>query len=46
MVSLDGMGMGQRGMYPANRSGRLAAAGKILLLFLTQYAGRRNHRPA
>lgn len=33
MVSLDGMGMGQRGMYPANRSGRLAAAGKILLLF-------------
>ena len=43
MVSLDGMGMGQRGMYPANRSGRLAAAGKILLLFLPQYAGRRNH---
>lgn len=42
----DGMGLGPGGVYPGDRGGGPAAAGKILLLFLPQYAGGGDHRPA
>lgn len=46
MVSPDGMGLGPGGMYPGNRGGWPAAAGKVLLFFLPQYAGGGDHRSA
>ena len=46
MVSPDGMGLGPGGVYPGDRGGGPAAAGKVLLLFLPQYAGGGDHRPA
>lgn len=33
MVSPDGMGLGPGGVYPGNRGGWPAAAGKVLLFF-------------
>ena len=33
------MGLGPGGLYPGNRGGGPAAAGKVLLFFLPQYAG-------
>ena len=40
------MGLGPGGVYPGNRGGGPAAAGKVLLLFLPQYAGGGDYRPA
>ena len=46
VVSPDGMGMDAGRLHPADRGGRAAPAGKIVLFFLPQHETRRDHRPA
>ena len=46
VVSPDGMGMDAGRLHPADRGGRAAPAGKIVLFFLSQHETRRDHRPA
>ena len=40
------MGMDAGRLHPADRGGRAAPAGKIVLFFLPQHETRRDHRPA
>src|SRR5699024_1168355 len=46
VVSPDGMGMDTGRLHPANRGGRAAPAGKIVLFFLPQHETRRDNRSA